>query len=257
MRVLTRGKSVRAYIVSDVHLEFEAFEIRRHDAELIILAGDIGLGLRGLEWAANTFKGKPIIYVPGNHEYYGQAIPRLTAQLKECGQAMGVHVLDCDTVDIDGCTVLGTTLWTDFSLFGNPSSGEYCAQQNMNDYRRIRVSPTFRRLRARDTSSMHFKMRRWLEHEIEKGSTRDSVIVTHHAPSKRSLDPKLGTDEVSVAFASELDDLVKKTDARLWIHGHTHHSVDYMIGNTRVLSNQRGYPGEADASFRTDFCIDI
>lgn len=248
---------MRLYIISDVHLEFEPFDIPRDDVEIIVLAGDIGLGLKGLEWAASTFNDKPIIYVPGNHEYYGEAIPKLTEKLKQRGSEIGVCVLDCDSIEINGLRIFGTTLWTDFSLFGEPVMGEYCAQQSMNDYRRIRVSPTYRKLRPRDTSSMHFRMRKWLESEIEKERTLDAVIVTHHAPSIRSLKPPLQGDEVSVAFASHLDSMVKKSGAKLWIHGHTHHSTDYTIGDTRVLSNQRGYPGEGNTGFNPRFYIDI
>ena len=248
---------MRLYIISDVHLEFAPFDVQQHDAELIVLAGDIGLGVRGLEWAANAFRGKPVVYVPGNHEYYGEAIPKLTEKLRRYGSELDVTVLDCDSVDISGFRVLGTTLWTDFSLFGKPEIGEFCAQQSMNDYRRIRVSPSYRKLRPRDTSSLHFKMRRWLEREIEMGNTEDAIIVTHHAPSARSLKPACRIDEVSVAFASDLDNLIEKSGAKLWIHGHTHYSTDYMIGGTRVLSNQRGYPGEVDQTFKSDYCIEI
>ncbi len=248
---------MRIFVISDVHIEFEPFDISPNDADIIVLAGDIGLGLRGLEWAASNFNDKPIIYVPGNHEYYGEAIPRLTEQMKKRGSDIGVHVLDCDSIEVNGYRIYGTTLWTDFLLFGKPAMGEYRAQQSMNDYRRIRVSPTYRRLRPRDTSSMHFKMRRWLESEIEKGRTENAIIVTHHAPSIRSLKPMTRHEEVSVAFASHLDSLVKRSSAKLWIHGHTHQSIDYMIGNTRVLSNQRGYPREKDTGFEPNLCINI
>ena len=248
---------MRIYIMSDVHLEFGPFDISLNDADIIVLAGDIGLGLKGLEWAASTFNDKPIIYVPGNHEYYGEAIPKLTDKLKQRGSEIGVYMLDCDSIEINGYRIFGTTLWTDFSLFGEPVMGEYCAQQTMNDYRRIRVSPTYRKLLPRDTASMHFKMRKWLESEIEKERTEDAIIVTHHAPSIRSLKPPFQSDEVSVAFASHLDSLIQRSGAKLWIHGHTHYSSDYMIGNTRVLSNQRGYPGEGDTGFNPNFCIDI
>ena len=76
-----------------------------------------------------------------------------------------------------------------------------------------------------------------------------TVIVTHHAPSLRSISPVFDQDLLNAAFASALDEMVAASEVPLWVHGHTHHCVDYRIGNTRVVSNQRGYPQEAVPGF--------
>jgi predicted phosphodiesterase len=248
---------MKTFIISDVHLEFDPFDTTYDDADLAILAGDIGIGLKGLEWAAKVFYEVPVIYVPGNHEYYGGAMPRLTDKLKLRGEELGVHVLDGDSLVLNGCTFFGATLWTDFALLGDPAIGEISAQQYMTDYKRIRISPGYRKLRPRDTSNMHFRARRWLENEIEAGRTEGAVIITHHAPSIRSLKPGRENEAVSAAYSSHLDDTVERSNAQLWIHGHTHYSMDYELGNTRVLSNQRGYPDEEDVGFEPGFYIDI
>ena len=72
---------MKLHILSDLHTEFVDFDPPETDADAVILAGDIGVGLEGLGWAARHFRDRPIIYVPGNHEFYGHDIA-LTTTLK-------------------------------------------------------------------------------------------------------------------------------------------------------------------------------
>ena len=88
---------MRLHILSDIHLEFGSFEpsgLIEARADVIILAGDIGLGERGIKWALETFKEKPVIYVLGNHEYYKHATPKLMQKLRELTSGTNVHVLE-------------------------------------------------------------------------------------------------------------------------------------------------------------------
>jgi predicted phosphodiesterase len=248
---------LRLHILSDLHLEFGPFPYESPDADVIVLAGDIALQANGLAWAAGARAGRPVVYVPGNHEYYGASIPRLTEKLKAAGRAYGIHVLDREVVEIQGLPFLGTTLWTDFELFGDRAAGMAAAQNAVTDYRRIRVSPSFRRLRPLDTAGMHLGSRRWLQREIAAGTTRHAIIVTHHAPSRLSLSSQELSDPLSSSDASNLDHLVQESGAALWVHGHTHHCVDYSIGTTRVVSNQRGYADEPVAGFHPGFVLDV
>jgi hypothetical protein len=112
-------------------------------------------------------------------------------------------------------------------------------------------------LRARDTLDLHYGSRRWLDAVIERGDTSGAVIVTHHAPSARSLPPERSADWPSAAYASDLEPLVEASKARLWVHGHTHWPVDYRIGETRVISNPRGYTDEPVAGFDPALVIDL
>jgi predicted phosphodiesterase len=240
---------VRFYAVSDLHLEFGPFSIDPPRADVVVLAGDIGLGTRGVVWARTQFPDTPIIYVPGNHEHYGEALPRLTEKLIAFGRERDVIVLDRDVAEVNGIRFFGATLWTDFALLGDVDAGMAAARQSVTDYRRIRVSPSFRRLRPVDTASLHGRARRWLDNEVAQGNVRGGVVVSHHAPSVRSLRPEFVDDPVSASYASALDDLVERSEARLWIHGHTHYCVDYQVGATRVFSNQRGYIDEPVEGF--------
>jgi len=84
-----------------------------------------------------------------------------------------------------------------------------------------------------------------------------TIVVTHHAPSSRSIPPQNVGDTLSAAFASDLDLMIQASRVPLWIHGHTHYNVDYQIGMTRIYSNQRGYPNEMLPCFEPGKIIEI
>ena len=236
---------MKLQVYSDLHIEFEAFDAPKTDADVIILAGDIGVGIGGVEFAATLAKRAPVIYVAGNHEYYHHSIEPLRAQMRDLGARSGVHVLDDEAVAIDGVTFLGATLWSDFCLFGDEQA-ELCeatARIGMSDYRVIDIENGHRRALPSDTVAMSRTSHAWIA-ETCRFIDGPKVVITHHAPSARSVPDKHAKDHLSAAFASHYDQLVEDSGAALWIHGHTHHNVDYAIGSTRVVSNQRGYPGE-------------
>jgi predicted phosphodiesterase len=247
---------VRIRVLSDLHIEFEPYKPASVDCDLVVLAGDIGLGTRGLEWIRVTFQNIPAIYITGNHEFYGEALPHLTKKLGQSSQGSEVRFLECDATTVNGVRFVGCTLWSDFNLAGNSSASMLAAQEMMNDYRRIRVSPQYRKLRPEDTRLLHVASLNWLRDTV-KSSTEPTVVVTHHAPSVRSLGPDAENDPLSPAFASGLDAWIETSNIVLWIHGHTHRCVDYSIGRTRILSNQRGYPDEHVAGFSSDLVVNL
>lgn len=248
---------MKLLVYGDLHVEFAPFEPAAVDADVIVLAGDIGVKLGGLEFAARLARRAPVVYVAGNHEYYRGAMPALTDKLRARARDRGVFFLDNDSATIDGVRFLGCTLWTDFLLFGRERRQECIleARHCMNDYKLIRHSPAYSRLSPNDTIEACNRSTAWLEREI--AADPPAVIVTHHAPSARSIPERYATSSLSAAFASNFDGLVEASGARAWIHGHTHHCVDYTIGGTRVVSNQRGYPDERVPGFREDFTITI
>ena len=248
---------MRLHILSDLHLEFGEIVPPIVDGDVVALAGDIAVRVKGVAWAIAASRGRPVIYVPGNHEYYGDSIPRLTEKLRAAGAGSGVHVLDREEIIVDGTRFLGATLWTDFELVEDRRLAMEAAQQSLVDYRRIRVSGSYRKLRPLDTAGMHLRSRRWLEGHAASGHTRGMVIVTHHAPSIRSVRPSFRQDPLSASYASHMDQLVERSGAALWVHGHTHYAVDYVIGDTRVISNPRGYADEPVAGFRDDLVLEL
>jgi predicted phosphodiesterase len=249
---------MKIQVLSDLHSEFAGFIIPKTDADVLVLAGDIGAKLSGLEQALTSCQ-IPVVYVAGNHEYYGTAIPKLTEELRVAAQHSHVHFLENDLLMLDDVRFLGCTLWTDFAIFGleNRTLAMWQAEQQMADYRLIRRSPDFSRLRPADTASLHVASLNWLKQQLELPFEGRTVVVTHHAPSAKSFNPKYNTDFVSAAFASNLEGLMDRFEIDVWIHGHTHHCVDFVQNNTRILSNQRGYPDERLAGFNPNLVIEI
>jgi hypothetical protein len=247
---------MKLHVVSDLHAGFGAFEPPETDADVLVLAGDVDVGLRGIELAKAWSRGRPVLYVAGNHEFYGEAIPRHLRKMDEATAGSTVHFMENREVEIGGVRFLGCTLWTDFELFGERAASAAAAQAVMNDFRKIRVEPGYRRLSPGDVMATHHHSLRWLTERLDAPFAGPTVIVTHAAPGLRSVAPKHRADPVTAAFASDLEWLLDGR-AVLWIHGHTHFCCDYTVGGTRVVSNQRGYPGEDTGAFDPAFVVDV
>jgi predicted phosphodiesterase len=234
---------MKIHILSDLHIEFQPFDLPAAGADVIVLAGDINVGAAGVEWALDTIKTTPVVYVLGNHEYFRYAFPDLCNLLKNKARGTHVHVLENDSVEIRGVRFLGCTLWTDFMLNGDPALARFDAERTLADYHAIRITAPYRKLRAADTVAAHERSRAWLQRELAD-QTLPTVVVTHHAPATGSIAPQYNANMLNPAFISNMDELVAQSGARCWIHGHTHSRFDYMLGDTRVLCNPRGYPNE-------------
>jgi predicted phosphodiesterase len=248
---------MRLHILSDLHLEFGDAKIPHTDAEVVVLAGDIHVGSKGIDWARKQFPDKPVIYVLGNHEFYRHSLPGLTEQLKQEAAGSRIYLLENGAAEIAGVTFLGCTLWTDFQISGNAAAAMRCAEESMSDYQIVRFDPDQRSLRARDTVRLHQESVAWLREQLSRCNPGRTVVVTHHAPSSRSEAPYHASSPLKPAFSSDLDELIEQSGVPLWIYGHTHFNTDYRIGSTRVLTNQRGYPGERCKGFDPSLVVEI
>ena len=247
---------MKIHVLSDLHLEFGPITLPRVDADLVVLAGDVHTKRNGIPWIRRTFPEIPVIYIAGNHEFYGEKAPGLLDKLKSETAGSHIHVLENDSVEIDGWRFFGCTLWTDFALFGDPQIGAIEALA-MNDYKCIRQSVTYRRLRPVDNGVRHLDSVKAIESFLATGDPRRSVVITHHAPSMRSLPPDRVEDPASCAYASHLDDSIQRTRPLLWIHGHIHSSRDYVIGETRIIANPRGYADGPNDDFNPEMVLEI
>lgn len=248
---------MRLHILADLHLEFGMTQIPATDADAVVLAGDIHLGREGRRWARNRFPDKPVVYVLGNHEFYRHSLPELTETLKQETDGSHIHLLENSFVEMNGYTFLGCTLWTDFQLSPDPEAAMQAAEEIMSDYSIVQFSSEGRALRARDTVRLHSESVAWLRGALAKCDRARTIVVTHHAPSARSEAPYHADSPLKSAFASNLDSLVEQSSVPLWIHGHTHYNADYVIGSTRVLTNQRGYPDELCKGFNPSLVVEV
>lgn len=244
-------------ILSDLHTEFAPFQPPDTEADVVVLAGDIHIGLQGLEWAKRTFPHKPVLYVLGNHEYYGQALPGYIDKVRNAARDTNIHVLENESIEIEGITFLGCTLWTDFELFYDPISAMLQTGHYMSDFRKIRVEPEYRKLRPQDTLRFHKASLGWLKQRLADKNSGRVVVVTHHAPSALSLSREYGYDSLHPGYASNLDEIVERSKALAWIHGHIHAQSDYTIGRTRIVCNPRGYPDTPNEAFVPDFLLEV
>jgi hypothetical protein len=268
---------MKLYVVSDLHLEFRPFvpdPEAAKAADVIILAGDIHPGVDGIVWGRKTFPDKPIVYVAGNHEFYGHHWDKLLVRLREAAAQQSVHFLENDSVTIDGVRFLGASLWTDFEYFGLDKRGQSmrAVEGALNDYTSIKASTLqpervaiilkryegkkgpvrwSKKLTAIHTLERHQASRTWLQEELLKGyqgNQGKTVVVTHHYPHKGSTSQHYAEDFVTAGYGSHLP-LGMLCRANLWIHGHSHDSWDYRVEDAdqsaqsvRVVCNARGYP---------------
>ncbi len=250
---------MRLHILSDIHLEFATFKPPETDADIIVLAGDIDNNFRGIVWARENFPSKEIIYVPGNHEYYGTYRAEALIQMRETARKHHIHLLDNDVLELEGVRFIGSTLWTDFELFQEATRPVAIkqGQEFLNDFRVIREDMSSNFTPA-DSIKLHKNSLNWLISKLDERHAEKTVVITHHLPSARSVDEKFKTSLISACFASELDYLFGKME--LWIHGHTHSSLDYKVNGTRVICNPRGYStnrGQENIDFNPGLVIDI
>ena len=248
---------MRLHVLSDMHFEFGPVNIPATNADVAVVAGDVALGSNGLQWIEHQFPGRPVIYVLGNHEFYRHALPALTEQILQKTEGSQFHLLENRAVQLGDFIFLGCTLWTDFALNGNAEKAMQAAETRMNDYRIVRNSLANRTLRPSDTRKIHLASVSWLMEELRRHEPIRTIVVTHHAPSDRSEAPGYANGMLSPAFVSDLSSLIDQSRIPLWIHGHTHYNVDYRIGRTRVLTNQRGYPHELCNDFDPGMVIDV
>lgn len=238
-------------IYSDLHLEFEGFEPPQTEADLVILAGDIHTKSRGVAWANETFS-VPVIYVCGNHEYYGGHIDRTLRKMKDAA-ASHVHVLENQAFLWQQTRFLCATAWTDFSATGDVVAAVNTAWSMMNDFQVIRAEASYRRLRPQDVIDRNKATFLWLKEQISTPFQGLTVVVTHHAPMSEVAGQKY-EGHISAAYANRWQALLEGVD--VWIFGHTHHAVDTELNGCRLISNPRGYPAE-DVGFAPGFMIDI
>ena len=249
-------------ILSDLHLGFAAFDTPQNDADVVILAGDISRPREAAAWALRL--GKPVLYVPGNHEFYGASIEGARSELVQLCAGTPVHLLDDREIVLDGVRFLGTTLWTDFEVCGAGEARATAmdmARRHIRDFTAIRIDDAMQTPFAPEDAARRFQSHvGWLRSRLDTAHPGPTVVITHHAPSPRSIHPRFEGSPVNACFVSDLQSLMGGDRVQLWVHGHTHDSFDYEVNGTRVVCNPRGYargPVNENRAFDPHLMIEI
>lgn len=254
---------MKIQVLSDLHLEARnPIPPPAEGADMVVLAGDLApFRPSVLEAVANAWgTAGRILYVPGNHEFYGGEIDAVRAALAETSAAIGIDLLDRRSIRINGVRFIGATLWTDFALEGLALAwrAKQLASRAMADFSgAIRhggalFTPT-------ESCRRHAADRAFIERELEaaKADGDATVVITHHAPTPRSIRPWYQGNSLNPAFASDLEAVIDRHAPSLWIHGHMHDSIDESLGDTRVLANPGGYTEEENPRFDPTLCVGV
>jgi Icc-related predicted phosphoesterase len=284
-------------IASDIHLEFGDIDITNDSqADVLILSGDIcvaaDLDMRDrrqtelgfARWRSEMFHDffercaanfPHVIYIMGNHEYYhNDFATALDDVRKRLAHLPNLYILEREIKVIDDVTFIGGTLWTDMN--NSDPLTLYHMRTMMNDFRVIQNSDTpvhFRtqegefktrvaKFSPEDAVTEHVKMKEYIQvvTDMLGENPNKYVVVGHHAPSRRSTHAMYAHDTImNGGYSTDLDQFIEdRPQIKLWTHGHTHHVFDYMIGETRVVCNPRGYYGhEARADEWKLLTVDI
>jgi Icc-related predicted phosphoesterase len=248
---------MKLQIFSDLHVDIAPVKkiTIADDVDVVVVAGDTCEGvLRAFEHLREIVPLHiPIVMTMGNHEFYRRFVPDELALARSHGLTFNIHVIENDTITLDGdgasggVRFVGATLWTDYRIFGDANliaAMNACAA-GMNDHRRIswRKEP-WQRFRPQEAALLHHRSKTYLEATLSTGFDGPTVVCTHHVVHLNSILPKYRSDPVTAAFVSDMSATIEAYRPALWVHGHVHNSCDYRVGETRVICNPHGYGPE-------------
>ena len=278
-------------LVSDLHLEFGDIDLKNDEgADVLVLSGDIMIAqdlhdhphmdynpyssgaladlgrrqataLRFRDFLKRcSFQFPHVIYIAGNHEFYhGKWKSSLQVLRDTCSLYNNVYFLENDIKIIDDITFVGATLWTDCNK-GDPLT-LHSLNDMMNDFKVIRNDELgYTRLRPAHIMQRHQQTMSYFKTVIDDRKNEKIVVVGHHSPSFQSISEQYKNDTLmNGGYHSDLSEFIlDRPQIKLWTHGHTHVPFDYMLGDTRIVCNPRGYAGwDANADVFTLKYLDI
>jgi predicted phosphodiesterase len=237
---------MKILLLSDLHLSVQGLPAPPTDADVVVLAGDLGRPAAALDWAQQF--DQPTLFVAGNHEFYGSDLASTYAQLRDGARDTQIRVLERDEWVHDGVRFLGCTLWSDHRIHADAEARERglaMADELVRDFSRIALAPGKQeRLTPVIAQRLFDESVAWLDERFAEAHDGPTVVITHFAPSLKSIHPRFAGSPINACFVSDLSARIERWQPAFWLHGHTHDSFDYRIGATRVLANPRGYaPG--------------
>lgn len=237
---------MKLMLLSDLHLEgdpsYRPPFCENEKSTVLILAGDICELYR--EKIIKSFlmdmcdRFQHVIYVAGNHEFYNGHLTISKNKFKKWAEAslLNLHFLDNSVVSISGYTFIGCTLWTDYNN-GNPID-MLTVQNKLNDYTKIRYS-NYTKIKPMVLFKEHIDSKNFIIDSLKNNT--NCIVITHHAPSSMSVSEEYKGNSLNSGYFSDLSELIWDYKPLLWCHGHMHSSFDYMLHDTRVVCNPKGY----------------
>jgi len=230
-------------LVSDLHLEHTPYTVDNvSNSDILVLAGDtcaFDQKERVLPFLRDVCgKFKHVLFVTGNHEYYGGSIDEVNSFYENMASKIdNFYFLNNSSIEIGGYLFVGGTLWTDLNK-GDPLT-QTISTVNLNDYKRIDnfTGATWIRL--------HNDARNFIEEICFTKPESKIIVITHHIPSMQCVHPKYGKGLLNHSFASDLDEIIRgSNNMYLWLYGHSHSTFNMLIGDCLVANNPKGYYDE-------------
>lgn len=226
--------------------------------DVAVLAGDTNYGVRRVIEAVDAAAERPVVVIAGNHEFYHRTWQSEIDQGRDASsRSQHVRFLENASWTVGRVRFLGCTLWSDFGLYG-PESREpamrYAAKASadfdlitMRERSPLDLNVRSHMFQPRDAVALFLESVAWLEEAFSAPHNGPTVVVTHHAPTRRSVSPEFEGDALTPCYVSNLLRQIERWQPHLWIHGHTHARFDYRVGRTRVVCNPRGIFHGVDA----------
>ena len=244
---------LKLQIASDIHREFKHNPpVPDIGADVLVLAGDIGYANdETIGWIRDELAGRyeAILYIPGNHEFYGQDYFHASQFMASMAEEGGYEWMNNKVVEVDGQRFVGTPLWANFCH--DPDSMRQ-AGAAINDFHRIWWGNKLR-MTTDFMLELHEEARAFLLKETRPGD----VVITHWPPTLKAAHPDYPMDGIARYFSADIPEVIEATKPTLWVCGHTHHNVNFMFGETRILSNQGGYPHEHGVGYNPGLIVEV
>lgn len=240
-------------VLSDLHLEFQSFDLNWFGEDVMVLAGDLSPNIDDaialiVKYLDTAPLFADVVVVLGNHDYYTRTINETIRQWREVNIPR-LHFLQNTSVVLHGYRFCGTTLWTDINNANKVDISK--SVTFLNDYRAIQyfTADTF--------MTEHTIAKQWLEKEVAN-SDLPVIVVTHHLPSSKSQHPKYLNSPIAYSFmCTDMTEIIAHPKVAVWCHGHTHSSRRYIDNGTEVVCNPHGYRTENAKEFDPNLILKI
>lgn len=242
---------MRLQILSDLHLEFHPdhgvefikAHLKPEDVDVLIIAGDLAVSnllVSSLNLISEKYKNSVVLYIPGNHEFYNSSFSGMRFAFSQCRHLKNVKILDNEMIRISGIDFIGSTLW----FKKQPDYWMYT--RHLNDFRFIGAFEEH----VFEENKEAVKFLKWHVHP-------KSLVITHHLPTPQSTPEVFRNSPLNMFFASNMEKFILKRQPKLWVHGHTHYSMNYLLGKTHIICNPLGYMPEANREFIPNMMVDL